>query len=79
MVAKLRRGESFMFTWAVSVADGSGHTSVWLNSGIPLQFEFNGNREPAINRKWLDELVQLSNSPAGLRITPEPIEGQKAP
>ena len=72
IVAKLRRGESFTFSWDNSAASGSGHSSIWLHPAIPLQFEFFGGREPSLNRAWLEELVQLSNTPAGLRITPEP-------
>jgi hypothetical protein len=78
MVAKLRRGESFMFTWEYPVSAGSGHSSVWLNPSIPLQFDFAGKREPSINRVWLDELVKLANTPAGLRVTPEPSTSELA-
>jgi len=74
IMAKVRRGESLMFSWEYSAADGSGHSSVWINPAIPLQFDFLGSREPRLNRAWIDELVQLSNTPAGLRVTPEPVE-----
>ena len=74
IVAKLRRGESFTFSWDNSPASGSGHSSVWLHPAVPLQFEFFGSKEPRLNRAWLEELVQLSNTPAGLRVTPEPAE-----
>jgi len=72
IVSKLRRGESFTFSWENSAASGSGHSSVWLHPAIPMQFEFFGSKEPSLNRAWLEELVQLSNTPAGLRIIPEP-------
>ena len=72
IIAKLRRGESFTFSWDYAAEDGSGHSSIWLNESIPLQFDFLGSKEPAINRAWLDELIRLANSPAGLRIVPEP-------
>jgi hypothetical protein len=72
MIAKLRRGESFTFSWENSAASGSGHSSIWLHPAIPLQFEFFGSKEPTLNRAWLDELMALSNTPAGLRIIPEP-------
>lgn len=78
IVAKLRRGESFTFSWENSAASGSGHSSIWLHPAIPLQFEFFGGKEPSLNRAWLEELVQLSNTPAGLRITPEPTEPESA-
>lgn len=31
IVAKLRRGESFTFSWNRTPESGSGHSSVWLN------------------------------------------------
>jgi hypothetical protein len=71
-LSKLRRNESFAFTCEIPVASGSGHVCLWMNAAIPIQFEFVGSREPTLNREWLEELVQLSNSPGGLHITPEP-------
>lgn len=74
ILSKVRRGESFTFSWEYSVASGSGHSSIWINPTIPLQFDFDGSREPRLNRAWVEELVRLSNTPAGLRIVPEPPE-----
>ncbi|MEO6942338.1 MAG: ATP-dependent DNA ligase [Terrimesophilobacter sp.] len=75
IVAKLRRGESFTFSWHRTAGSGSGHSSVWLNPSVPLEFDFAGSKAPTLNKVWLDELVHLANSPAGLRITPEPSNG----
>ena len=72
ILAKVRRGESFTFSWEYTVAAGSGHSSIWIHPTIPLQFDFVGSREPRLNRTWVEELVKLANSPAGLRGTPEP-------
>jgi hypothetical protein len=72
IIAKVRRGESFTFSWEYTVAKGSGHSSIWIHPTIPLQFDFAGGKEPILNRAWIEELVRLSNSPAGLRVTPEP-------
>jgi hypothetical protein len=72
IIAKVRRGESFTFSWEYTVAKGSGHSSIWIHPTIPLQFDFAGSREPILNRAWIEELVRLSNSPAGLRVIPEP-------
>lgn len=74
ILSKVRRGESFSFSWEYTVAAGSGHSSIWIHPAIPLQFDFDGGREPRLNRAWVEELVRLSNSPAGLRVTPEPTE-----
>ena len=77
MLSKVRRGESFSFSWEYTVASGSGHSSIWIHPAIPLQFDFAGSREPRLNRSWVEELVRLSNSPAGLRVIPEPPEVTK--
>ena len=46
-VVKLRRGESFSFSWKYEAAHGAGRSSLWVHPAIPLQFEFFGGREPA--------------------------------
>jgi hypothetical protein len=74
IVSKLRRGESFTFSWEIPASMGSGYSSIWLHPSIPLQFQFSGSREPALNRRWLEELNQSANTPAGLRVMPEPSE-----
>lgn len=74
ILSKVRRGESFTFTWEYTVAAGSGHSSIWIHPAIPLQFDFFGNREPRLNRAWVEEMVKLSNSPSGLRVIPEPAD-----
>ena len=79
ILSKVRRGESFSFSWEYTVASGSGHSSIWIHPTIPLQFDFVGGREPRLNRAWIEELVRLSNSPAGLRVIPEPPEPGDVP
>ncbi|HWH25295.1 MAG TPA: ATP-dependent DNA ligase [Pseudolysinimonas sp.] len=74
ILSKVRRGESFSFSWEYTVESGSGHSSIWIHPTIPLQFDFLGSKEPRLNRTWIDELVRLANSPSGLRATPEPPE-----
>jgi hypothetical protein len=75
ILAKLRRAESFAFSWDYTVAAGSGNTTVWMHPTIPLQFDFLGNRQPQLNRLWVEALVTLANSPSGLRVIPEPGTG----
>jgi len=76
ILSKVRRGESFTFSWEYKAAAGSGHSSVWIHPTIPLQFNFLGSKEPSLNRRWIEDLVRLSNTPAGLRISREPNESE---
>ncbi len=72
IVTKLRRGEGFTFTWDLSVAEGSGRVSLWMEPSIPLRFRFTGSREPQLNRAWVDSLAQVAASTVGLVPVPEP-------
>jgi hypothetical protein len=74
ILSKVRRGESFTFSWEYQASQGSGHSSIWIHPTIPLQFNFLGGKEPRLNRAWVEDLVRLSNTPGGLRVTPEPAE-----
>ena len=77
IASKLRRSESFLFTWEYSSAAGSGFSTVWLHPAIPLQFVFTSEKEPVVNREWLEVLVKSSNSAGGLRVSPEPESGSQ--
>lgn len=68
---KLRRGESFFFSWRDEQAVGDGRSVIWLDPSIPLVFRYNGGRMPRINRDWLEVLTQSSNSAQGLQLTEE--------
>ena len=72
IAAKLRRKESFFFSWKDDPAVGDGRSSIWLDSSIPLYFKFAGGRVPSINREWLDTLTASSNGSGGLQFTEEP-------
>ena len=69
---KLRRGESFNFTWIKDVAAGSGRTTIWLDPSISLTYDFQGSKQPVLNRAWIELLMNAANSGAGLSIVPEP-------
>ena len=72
ILAKLRRNESFAFSFEHEVSEGSGRSTIWLHPSIPIQFKFFGSRQPAINRAWLDALIVAANSVDGLRLIEEP-------
>ncbi|KZE88610.1 DUF7882 family protein [Microbacterium sp. TNHR37B] len=71
---KLRRGESFHFTWREDPSVGDGRTSVWLHPSASLVYRYFGSRQPSLNRAWLEALTYTANSTNGLYIVPEPTE-----
>jgi hypothetical protein len=73
ITSKLRRDESFTFTYEDPTGDELTHNSVWLDSSIPIQFEISGTQDPPLNRDWLEELSRSANSAGGLRIVAEPV------
>ena len=79
IAAKLRRGESMMFSWRDPSETGDGRTSVWLHPVADLTFKYYGGRRPAINQAWVERLVLQANSPAGLQMIEEPSDHQTAP
>jgi len=74
IATKLRRGESFAFSWRDDAAVGDGRTTIWLHPALPLVFKYFGGKQPAINRAWVEALLQTANSSAGLHIVPEPVD-----
>jgi len=70
--AKLRRGESFFFTWHDDPETGDGRSTVWMHPSIPNAYKYFGSRMPGINRHWIDALMLTANSPTGLQLVPEP-------
>ncbi|WP_127795299.1 ATP-dependent DNA ligase [Agromyces sp. LHK192] len=73
--AKLRRGESFFFSWRDDPSIGDGRSSLWMHPSVPLAFKYSGGRPPSINRTWIEALMDTANSPSGLVIVPEPPPG----
>lgn len=78
MLAKLRRGEPFAFTWNEN-ANGLGRTTVWIHNAISLSFQYYGGRAAQINSRWIQALVRSSNSVGGLEIVPEPPAAPNVP
>jgi hypothetical protein len=71
--AKLRRNESFYFTWKDDTSIGDGRTAIWIHPALPLAFKFFGGRAPTLNREWVEQLMLQANTPAGLILIPEPL------
>jgi hypothetical protein len=71
IVQKLRRGESFLFSWRNAMEVGDGRSSAWLNPAIPLYFKFTGGHTPTLNPDWIAQLTRSANSSQGLIATSE--------
>ena len=71
IVAKLRRGESFAFTYTDPTGNGLGRATEWMHPAISLTFQYFGSRMPAINPAWVQALSESANSNAGLQVIPE--------
>jgi hypothetical protein len=72
IITKLRRDESFLLSWEHGQSEGSGRSSVWMHPAVPLHFRFYGNRQPPLNRAWIEDLMLAANSTGGLVPVPEP-------
>ena len=72
ITAKLRRRESFVFSWTNAAERGSGRSVIWLDPSGTLMYRYSGSRPPSVNREWIDQLTRSANSPGGLFFTPEP-------
>ena len=69
---KLRRRESFVFTWTDSADEGSGRSAIWLDPTSTLYYRYLGSRTPSINREWIEALMLSANSAGGLVFIAEP-------
>lgn len=72
IVAKLRRGEGFVFHWDSPVLEGNGSVGLWMHASAQLVFQFDDSTVPPMNRQWLELLSLAANSGSGLRLVPEP-------
>ncbi|TFD49828.1 ATP-dependent DNA ligase [Cryobacterium frigoriphilum] len=70
--AKLRRGESFYFSWTVDPDLGGGRNSIWMNPSIPMSYSYVENVSTTYNRDWIEALSESANSTVGLQLVPEP-------
>jgi hypothetical protein len=64
MISKLRRNEPFALNFDT--------TSLWITPSVPLHFDYDGAREPRLNRMWIEQLALHAASASGLTLTDEP-------
>lgn len=77
MGMKLRRNESFFFSWRDDDKIGDGRTSLWVHPTSSLVFKYYGGRAPQINVAWVKALEVSANSNSGLHLVPKTQPGQK--
>lgn len=70
---KLRRRESFVFTWTDATPEGGGRSAIWLDSTSTLYYRYTDNQASLVNREWIEALMLSANSPGGLAFTAEPL------
>jgi hypothetical protein len=74
VINKLRRQESFAFSWKEPASAGDGRSTIWIYPTVSLRFKFEGSRPPAVNQAWLTVLSNAANSGSGLQMLPEPLD-----
>lgn len=72
MGAKLRRYESFYFSWEDAAGVGTGSTTIWVHPGVALVFRYDDGPTGLLSRGWIDALTTSANSAGGLKIVAEP-------
>ncbi|MFC5929188.1 ATP-dependent DNA ligase [Cryobacterium melibiosiphilum] len=77
--AKLRRGESFYFSWTVEPDLGGGRSSIWMHPAIPMSYNYVENVSTTYNREWVEALSESANSAIGLQLVPEPAPSEAVP
>ncbi|MGC5221005.1 hypothetical protein ACPW96_00235 [Micromonospora sp. DT81.3] len=72
--AKLRRGESFHFSWKDDLSVGNGRTTVWIHPTCSILYKFYSGNRPPLNAAWLKDLTSTANANSGLYVMPEPAD-----
>ena len=67
VTTKLRRNESFTFTWTGD-GDTVGRSTIWLQPAIPLRFVFTSAEPEALVGDYLRTLADQANASSGLVI-----------
>lgn len=74
MGLKLRRREGFFLTWNEVKKGAQRRCTAWIDPAIPLLFLYEDTASAPINREWLEQLTQSSNSARGLQVVQEAAE-----
>jgi hypothetical protein len=64
--AKLRRDESFYFTWTSGSDSGPRKNTIWLQHSIPLRYHYTDDTSQPIDHALLERLAIAANTAQGL-------------
>lgn len=70
--AKLRRGESFAFTFPSMTEGSTTRTALWMTAALALEYSYDTGVIPPPNRTWVDLLMESAHSAGGLMLSTEP-------
>lgn len=71
ILARLSLGQSFLLSWDGPFTGSSGRVSLWIHPSLPLQIIYAGGRQPSINDRWVEALIDVSHSQRGLVVMSE--------
>lgn len=79
ITTKLRRNESFTFSWRHTDEQARGRSTLWMHPSIPLRFVFDEPERPELSRRWIEELMRSANSTGGIELVPEYLDTEPIP
>jgi hypothetical protein len=74
IIQKMRRAESFTFSWVHSAEENPGRSTIWLHPSIPIRFEFENPVQPELNTRWIESILRSASTTGGILLTEEVIE-----
>jgi hypothetical protein len=72
IATKLRRNESFTLSWVLP--GRAGRETIWVHPSIPMRFIFADTQAPAINNRWLQDMMNSANSSGGITLVDETVD-----
>ncbi|MFK4730253.1 hypothetical protein ROT00_11245 [Agromyces mediolanus] len=79
ITTKLRRNESFTFSWQHAEEQERGRSTLWMHPSIPLRFVFDEPERPDLSMRWIEELMRSANSTGGIELVPEHLDTDPIP
>lgn len=74
IVQKMRRAESFTFSWVHTGDQPPGRSTIWIHPSIPIRFEFLNPVQPELNTKWIESILRSASTTGGILLTEEYLE-----